>query len=316
VAEPNEALSAVRAEVAKAVKGQDPVVFGVLAALLVRGHVILEGVPGVAKTLLVKALGRSLSLDFRRIQFTPDLMPSDVTGNMVYESTTGQFHFRPGPLFANLVLADEINRTPPKTQAALLEAMEERQVTVEGEAHPLPSPFLVVATQNPIEFEGTYPLPEAQLDRFLLKLRVGYPGVEPEKEVLRMHHQGRDPHDLATLGVRPVAGAPALEAAGREVIAVTVAEDLISYIWTLADATRRSPSLALGVSPRGAAMLLNVAKAWAYLSGRGFVTPDDVKALVKPAWRHRVVLRPEVEMEGATTDAVLDGVVERVPVPK
>ena len=316
VAEQNEALAAVRAEVAKAVKGQEPVVFGVLAALLVHGHVILEGVPGVAKTLLVKALGRSLSLDFRRIQFTPDLMPSDVTGNMVYESATGMFHFRPGPLFANLVLADEVNRTPPKTQAALLEAMEERQVTVEGEAHPLPSPFLVVATQNPIEFEGTYPLPEAQLDRFLLKLRVGYPGPEHEQEVLRMHHEGRDPHDLAALGVRPVAGAAALEAAAREVVGVTVAGELFGYIWALADQTRRSPSLALGVSPRGAAMLLSVAKAWAYLSGRAFVTPDDVKALVKPAWRHRVVLRPEVEMEGATTDAVLDGVVERVPVPK
>jgi MoxR-like ATPase len=316
VAEPNEALAAVRAEVAKAVKGQEQVVFGVLAALLVHGHVILEGVPGVAKTLLVKALGRSLSLDFRRIQFTPDLMPSDVTGNMVYESAAGTFHFRPGPLFANLVLADEINRTPPKTQAALLEAMEERQVTVEGEAHPLPSPFLVVATQNPIEFEGTYPLPEAQLDRFLLKLRVGYPGPQPEQEVLRMHHEGRDPHDLAALGVRPVAGAAALEAAAREVVGVTVADELFGYIWALADQTRRSPSLALGVSPRGAAMLLSVAKAWAYLSGRAFVTPDDLKALVKPAWRHRIVLRPEVEMEGATTDAVLDGVVERVPVPK
>ncbi len=316
MAEVSEALNAVRVEVAKAVKGQEPVVFGVLAALLVRGHVILEGVPGVAKTLLVKALGRALALDFRRIQFTPDLMPSDVTGNMVYESSTGAFHFRTGPLFANLVLADEINRTPPKTQAALLEAMEERQVSVEGEAHPLPSPFLVVATQNPIEFEGTYPLPEAQLDRFLLKLRVGYPGPEPEKEVLRMHHQGRDPHDLGALGVQPVAGAEALAAAARDVVAVGVSEELIGYIWNLADQTRRSPSLALGVSPRGAAMLLNVAKAWAYLSGRGFVTPDDVKALVKPAWRHRLVLRPEVEMEGATTDAVLDGVVERVPVPK
>ncbi|HYR64391.1 MAG TPA: MoxR family ATPase [Actinomycetota bacterium] len=316
MAEVSEALNAVRVEVAKAVKGQEPVVFGVLAALLVRGHVILEGVPGVAKTLLVKALGRALALDFRRIQFTPDLMPSDVTGNMVYESSTGAFHFRTGPLFANLVLADEINRTPPKTQAALLEAMEERQVSVEGEAHPLPSPFLVVATQNPIEFEGTYPLPEAQLDRFLLKLRVGYPGPEPEKEVLRMHHQGRDPHDLGALGVQPVAGAEALAAASRDVVAVGVSEELIGYIWNLADQTRRSPSLALGVSPRGAAMLLNVAKAWAYLSGRGFVTPDDVKALVKPAWRHRLVLRPEVEMEGATTDAVLDGVVERVPVPK
>src|SRR5947209_20446002 len=181
--EPNGALAAVRAEVAKAVKGQDPAVFGILAALLVRGHVILEGVPGVAKTLMVKALGQALALEFRRIQFTPDLMPSDVTGNMVYQAASGTFRFRSGPIFANLVLADEINRTPPKTQAALLEAMEERQVSVEGEAHPLPRPFLVVATQNPIEFEGTYPLPEAQLDRFLSKLRVGYPGPGPVQAV-------------------------------------------------------------------------------------------------------------------------------------
>ena len=314
--EPNGALAAVRAEVAKAVKGQDPAVFGILAALLVRGHVILEGVPGVAKTLMVKALGQALALEFRRIQFTPDLMPSDVTGNMVYEARNASFHFRAGPIFANLVLADEINRTPPKTQAALLEAMEEHQVSVEGVAHPLPSPFLVVATQNPVEFEGTYPLPEAQLDRFLLKLRVGYPGRDSEREVLRMHHHGEDPHDLAALGVHPVAGAADLEAAAKEVISLTVADELIDYIWELADQTRRSPSLALGVSPRGAAMLLTASKAWAYLTGRGFVTPDDVKALVKPAWRHRVLLRPEVEMEGATTDAVLDGILQRVPVPK
>jgi len=298
------------------VEGQAPTVFGILAALLVRGHVILEGVPGVAKTLMVKALGQALAMEFRRVQFTPDLMPSDVTGNMVYEARNTSFHFRAGPIFANLVLADEINRTPPKTQAALLEAMEEHQVSVEGEAHPLPSPFLVVATQNPVEFEGTYPLPEAQLDRFMLKLRVGYPGPDSEREVLRMHHHGRDPHDLAALGVRPVAGAADLEAAAKEVIGLTVADELIDYIWQLADQTRRSPSLALGVSPRGAAMLLTASKAWAYLSGRGFVTPDDVKALVKPAWRHRVLLRPEVEMEGATTDAVLDGVLQRVPVPK
>ena len=314
--EPNRALAAVRAEVAKAVKGQEPAVFGILAALLVRGHVILEGVPGVAKTLMVKALGQALAMEFRRVQFTPDLMPSDVTGNMVYEARNASFHFRAGPIFANLVLADEINRTPPKTQAALLEAMEEHQVSVEGEAHPLPSPFLVVATQNPVEFEGTYPLPEAQLDRFMLKLRVGYPGPDSEREVLRMHHHGRDPHDLAALGVRPVAGAADLEAAAKEVIGLTVADELIDYIWQLADQTRRSPSLSLGVSPRGAAMLLAASKAWAYLSGRGFVTPDDVKALVKPAWRHRVLLRPEVEMEGATTDAVLDGVLQRVPIPK
>ncbi|GAC1373429.1 MAG: MoxR family ATPase [Actinomycetota bacterium] len=316
MSDPRDALGAVRAEVAKAVKGQDPVVFGVLAAMLVRGHVILEGVPGVAKTLLAKALGQALDLEFRRIQFTPDLMPSDVTGNMVYEAKNGSFRFRAGPIFANLVLADEINRTPPKTQAALLEAMEERQVSVEGEAHQLPTPFVVLATQNPVEFEGTYPLPEAQLDRFLLKLRVGYPAAEHEKEVLQMHHQGRDPLDLAALGVHPAAGAADQAAASRQLIGVNVADELIDYIWQLTDQTRRSPSLALGVSPRGAAMLLTVSKAWAYLSGRAFVTPDDVKALLKPAWRHRVLLRPEVEIEGATADAVLDGVVQRVPVPR
>ena len=311
-----QALAGVRNEVAKAVKGQEPTLFGVLAAMLVGGHVILEGVPGVAKTLMVKALGRSLDLEFHRIQFTPDLMPSDVTGNMVYEAKNSSFHFRPGPIFANIVLADEINRTPPKTQAALLEAMEETQVSVEGESHPLPTPFIVVATQNPVEFEGTYPLPEAQLDRFLLKLRVGYPAPADEKQVLFMHHRGQDPHDLGALGVRAVAGPADLKAAAEGVVAVTVADELIDYILALANQTRNSPSLALGVSPRGAAMLLCVSKAWAYLSGRSFATPDDVKALVKPAWRHRMMLRPEVEIEGATADAVLDGIVARVPVPK
>ncbi len=313
---PHLALGAVRTEVGKAVIGQDPTVWGLLAAFLVRGHVILEGVPGVAKTLMVKALARSLDLQFRRIQFTPDLMPSDVTGNVVYEARTGEFHFRPGPVFTNLLLADELNRTPPKTQAALLEAMEERQVSIEGETHPLPDPFLVVATQNPVEYEGTYPLPEAQLDRFLFKLRVGYPGRDAEKAVLRMHHEGKDPHDLESLGVRTVAGAADLGRGAAGVVGVTVAEEITDYVVSLAEETRRSPSLTLGVSPRGAAMLLVGAKAWAWLSGRDFVTPDDVKVLVKPAWRHRIVIRPEVELEGATTDSLLDAVAQRVPVPK
>jgi MoxR-like ATPase len=316
VSDPREALGRVQTEVGKAVVGQQPTVWGMLCAALVRGHVILEGVPGVAKTLMVKALARSLDLDFRRIQLAPDLMPSDVTGNVVYEARTGDFRFRPGPVFTNLLLADEINRTPPKTQATLLEAMEERQVSVEGETHPLPDPFLVVATQNPVEFEGTYPLPEAQLDRFLFKLRVGYPDRDSERTVLRMHHQGKDPHDLSSLGVSTVAGREDLAAGSAAVVEVTVADQLMDYVLTLVAETRRSPSLALGVSPRGAAMLLVGAKAWAYLSRRDFVTPDDVKALVKPAWRHRVVLRPEVELEGATTDSVLDALVERVPVPK
>jgi MoxR-like ATPase len=315
MSDPREALTRVRAEVAKAVVGQDPVTWGLTCALLVRGHVILEGVPGVAKTLMAKALARSLDLSFRRIQFTPDLMPSDVTGNVVYEADTGTFRFRPGPVFANLVLADELNRTPPKTQAALLEAMEERQVSVEGETHPLPDPFLVIATQNPVEHEGTYPLPEAELDRFLFKLRVGYPDPEDEKLVLRMHDAGKDPHDLGSLGVGTVAGPAELAAGSRAAVAVTVSDGIVDYVVALAAETRRSPSLALGVSPRGSAMLLSSAKAWAYLSDRGFVTPDDVKALLRSCWRHRVILRPEVELEGATSDSVLDGIAERVPVP-
>lgn len=315
MSEPQEALARVRAEVGKAVLGQEPVSWGLTCALLVRGHVILEGVPGVAKTLMAKALARSLDLSFRRIQFTPDLMPSDVTGNVVLEQETGAFRFRPGPVFANLLLADELNRTPPKTQAALLEAMEERQVSVEGETHPLPEPFLVIATQNPVEHEGTYPLPEAELDRFLFKLHVGYPELSDEKRVLRMHDAGKDPHDLASLGVETVAGPAELAAGAAAAVGVTVSDAVVDYVLALAAETRRSPSLALGVSPRGAAMLLTASKAWAWLSGRGFVTPDDVKALLKSAWRHRVILRPEVELEGATPDSVLDGIADRVPVP-
>ena len=310
-----DVLAAVRGEVSKAVFGQEPILWGLTAALLLRGHVILEGVPGVAKTLMVKALARSLDLGFHRIQFTPDLMPSDVTGNVIYEGGGGGLRFRPGPVFTNILLADELNRTPPKTQAALLEAMEEHQVSIEGETHQLPKPFLVVATQNPIEYEGTYPLPEAQLDRFLFKLRVDYPSREDERAVLRMHDEGKDPHDLNALGISPVAGADDLAAGAAGVAAVRVGPELTSYLIDLVTATRRSPSLALGVSPRGGAMLQSASKAWAYLSGREFVTPDDVKALVNATWRHRVLVRPEVELEGATPDAILDGIVSQVPVP-
>jgi MoxR-like ATPase len=313
--DPRETLAAVRAEVGKAVVGQEPVVWGLTAALLLGGHVILEGVPGVAKTLMVKALSHALDLGFRRIQFTPDLMPSDVTGSVVYEARTGEFRFREGPLFTNLVLADELNRTPPKTQAALLEAMEERQVSIEGRSHPLPDPFLVVATQNPVEYEGTYPLPEAELDRFLFKLRVGYPDAAAERSILRMHDEGKDPHDLASLGVHAVASASDIAAAASALTEIRVTDEVADYIVDLARETRTSPSLTLGVSPRGAAMLLKASKAWAYLAGRDFVTPDDVKTLVKPAWRHRIVLRPEVELDGATADSLLDGLVERVAVP-
>jgi MoxR-like ATPase len=311
-----EAVLQVREEIAKAVVGQDGAVSGLVAALLVRGHVLLEGVPGVAKTLLVKTLAASLALDFKRVQFTPDLMPSDVTGQVIFEQRDGSFRFRQGPVFTNLLLADEINRTPPKTQAALLESMEERQVSVEGQARQLPDPFLVAATQNPVEYEGTYPLPEAQLDRFLFKLVVGYPTAEQEQAVLARHDAGMDPHDLGTLGVRAVAGAEDLAEGRKEVGGVPVEPRVQAYIVAIARATRESPSLALGVSPRGATMLLHAAKAWAWLAGRRFVTPDEVKAIAKPTLRHRVQLRPEVELEGVTADGVLDGILASVPVPR
>jgi MoxR-like ATPase len=310
------ALTALRAEVGKAVVGQDAVVTGLVIALLCRGHVLLEGVPGTAKTLLVRALAASLSVSTRRLQFTPDLMPGDVTGSLVYDARTAEFSFKEGPVFTNLLLADEINRTPPKTQAALLESMEERQVSVDGRPRPLPDPFLVAATQNPIEYEGTYALPEAQIDRFLLKLAVNVPGREDEIGVLQRHASGFDPRDLTAAGLRPVAG-PAELAAGRAAVAtVTVAPEVLGYIVDVARATRSAPSVRLGVSPRGATALLASARAWAWLSGRDYVTPDDVKALARPALRHRVQLRPEAELEGVTVDAVLDGVLATVPVPR
>ena len=312
--DPRERLLAIRDEAAKVVIGQDDTVWGILAALLVGGHVLLEGVPGVGKTLLAKAVAKSLSLDFGRVQFTPDLMPSDITGNLILQARSGELEFRHGPIFTNLFLGDEINRTPPKTQAALLQAMQEAEVSAGGQTWALPQPFLVIATQNPIEFEGTYPLPEAQLDRFLMTLEMGYPDLEQEAEILRMHDDGIDPHALD--GVAAVAGAKDLQKAQALVDEVTVSDDIIAYLAALAAATRSSPSLALGVSPRGTAMLLHTSKAWAWLSQRDFVTPDDVKALLPSTWRHRLVVRPEAELEGATAARVLAGIVERVPVPK
>jgi MoxR-like ATPase len=312
----HEAVVAVRDEVAKAVVGNDAALTGMLAALLVRGHVLLEGVPGTAKTLLTKAVAAALDLDEKRVQFTPDLMPSDVTGQLIYRQHEGEFHFREGPVFTNLLLADEINRTPPKTQAALLEAMEERQVTVEGTRRALPEPFLVVATQNPIEYEGTYPLPEAQLDRFLFKLTVGYPSSAQESEVLARHDAGMNPHDVRSLGVTAVAGIDELNAGRDAVSAVRVEERVRDYIVAVSQATRESPSLDLGVSPRGSTMVLHAAKAWAWLAGKPFVTPDEVKAVALPTLRHRIRVRPEVELEGVTADGVLDGILAAVPVPR
>jgi len=314
--DPRAALLALREEVGKAVVGQDSVVTGMVIALLCRGHVLLEGVPGTAKTLLVRALATSLALESTRIQFTPDLMPGDVTGSLVYDTRSAEFSFKPGPVFTNLLLADEINRTPPKTQASLLEAMEERQVTVDGRPRLLPEPFVVAATQNPVEYEGTYPLPEAQLDRFLLKLTVGLPERDEEFQIVQRHLAGFDPRDLAAAGVTPVAGAEDLRAARESVGDVAVAPEVAAYVVDLVRATRTSPSLRLGVSPRGAVGLMSAARAWAWLSGRDYVSPDDVKALARPALRHRVSLRPEAELEGVTPDAVLEGILATVPAPR
>ncbi|SFB51251.1 MoxR-like ATPase [Amycolatopsis marina] len=311
-----QALIALRAEVGKAVVGNDAAVTGLILALLCRGHVLVEGVPGVAKTLLVRALATALDLRTTRVQFTPDLMPGDVTGSIVYDPGAAEFSFREGPVFTNLLLADEINRTPPKTQSALLEAMEERQVTVDGTGRPLPDPFIVIATQNPVEYEGTYPLPEAQLDRFLLKLTMPAPSREDEIGILSRHAEGFDPRDLGAAGVRPVAGVEQL-AAGRAAVAeVAIGPEVIGYAVDLCRATRAAPSVRLGVSPRGATALLGAARAWAWLSGRGYVTPDDVKALARPALRHRIELRPEAELEGATADGLLERVLATVAVPR
>nr|WP_239120851.1 MoxR family ATPase [Catellatospora chokoriensis] len=306
----------MRAEVAKAVVGQDGVVAGLVIALLCRGHVLLEGPPGVAKTLLVRSLGAALDLEMKRIQFTPDLMPGDVTGSVVYDPRSAEFQFRPGPVFTNVLLADEINRTPPKTQSSLLEVMEERQVSADGVTRPLPEPFLVAATQNPIEHEGTYPLPEAQVDRFLLKLTVPLPARDEELGVLRAHHAGFDPRDLGAVGIKAVAGPMELAAAREAVGRVTVTEPVLGYIVDVCRATRATPSVELGASPRGATSLLATAKAWAWLGGRDHVTPDDVKVMARPTLRHRLRLTPEAELEGVTAESVLDSVLASVPTPR
>jgi len=311
-----ELRNAVQETIGRAVVGQERVIDGLFLAVLVGGHVLLEGVPGTAKTLMARCLAATLDARFTRVQFTPDMLPSDIIGTSVYRADRGSFEFRPGPIFTDTLLADEINRAPAKTQAALLEAMEERQVTSDGRRMPLGMRFLVVATQNPIEYEGTYPLPEAELDRFFLKLEVGAPGGDAEAEMLRRFDRGFDPHDLVRAGIGTVVDAPGLETARREVVAVQVADALVGYIGQIVAATRMSPDLALGASPRGAIALLLGGKAMAALRGRSYVVPEDVKDICVPALRHRLIRRPEAEIQGISEVAAVERAVNRVPVPR
>ena len=307
---------AMRVEAKKALVGQDEVFEQMVIALLARGHVLLEGVPGTAKTLAAKILAHLIRADFKRVQFTPDLMPSDIVGTQVFDLNTSKFYLKRGPIFTNILLADEINRAPAKTQSALLEAMEERQVTIEGDRYELPEPFVVLATQNPVEYEGTYPLPEAQLDRFLFKTLVTYASPEAEAQVLRRYHNGFDAHRIADTGLKPVLSPDRLQVLRQEVMIVRVEDGILTYITAIANASRSAGDLALGGSPRASIALLLGAKAWAALQGRDYVVPDDVKNLVLPVFRHRVILKPEAEIEGLNADGVMRRILGKVEVPR
>ncbi len=308
-------LAHARREMGRVIAGQEEAIKEVLIAVLCQGHALLEGVPGVAKTLMVKALGRLLGLGFQRVQATPDLMPADILGTSILRPGAESFTFHAGPVFTDLLLVDEINRMPPRTQAALLECMEERQVTSDGVRRPLPDWFTVFATQNPVDFEGTYPLPEAQLDRFLLKIRVAYPSEAEELQILERHHTGSGAGLLEHISIKPIPEG-LLAAACGEVRAIRVEPELYSYILAVARRTREWPTLLLGASPRAALSLMRVAQAAAAFDGRDYLIPDDVKRAVQPVLRHRVMLKPEAELEGFDADRVLADVVAAVPVPR
>lgn len=316
IGEVAETASRILAQLRKVVVGQDEVLEELLVALLSRGHVLLEGVPGTAKTLMVRTLARVVGADFKRIQFTPDLMPSDVTGVNIFQVSTGTFRFQPGPVFTDLLLADEINRAPAKTQSALLEAMQEKQVTVDGQRKPLSDLFTVFATQNPIEYEGTYPLPEAQLDRFLLKVLVPYPEAEEERRILANYQAGFDASDPDTFGVEPVADRRAVSAMRACVKDIHVEASVMDYIVQVVRASRGASGLTLGASPRAAVMLFQASKALSALRGRDFVSPDEVKRMAPAVLRHRLLLTPEVEIEGRTPDDCIQEILSQVEVPR
>jgi MoxR-like ATPase len=306
----------IRTEAAKVLVGQEEPFTQVLIALFSGGHVLLEGVPGTAKTLMAKTLAALTQTEFKRIQFTADLMPSDVVGTQIFELGTGQFRLHQGPIFTSVLLGDEINRAPAKTQSALLEAMEERQVTIEGQRLALPEPFFVLATQNPIEYEGTYPLPEAQLDRFLFKVLVDYAPQAAEIEVLRRYHHGFDARHLERVDLQRTVTAQVLANCQKEIREVQVDDGILKYITDIAQVSRKSLDLLLGGSPRASISLLLAAKSWAAMQGRAFVVPDDVKFLVRPVYRHRIILKPEAEIEGLTADTAMSRILAKVEVPR
>ncbi len=311
-----ELAALVQETVGRAIVGQERAIQEMLVATLAGGHVLLEGVPGVAKTLMVRALAACMGRVFRRVQMTPDLMPSDILGTYVFDASKSDFNLHQGPIFTEILLADEINRAPAKTQSALLEAMQERQVTIDGNTHPLHDQFTVFATQNPIEYEGTYPLPEAQLDRFMLKIVVDYPSKDEEDGLLARYNRGFDPMRLDEAGVTAVAAPDMVQAAREQAGAVQVTEDVISYISALTRATRNDPNVLLGCSPRASVMLLLAAKVLAALRGREYLIPDDIKDMAPPTLRHRMVLLPEADVEGLSPDDVIVGVLNSVPVPR
>jgi MoxR-like ATPase len=310
----NESVKRIREQIAKVIVGQEQMVDLLITAILADGHVLIEGVPGVAKTLTAKLVSRVISVKFSRIQFTPDLMPSDVLGTSVYNVKKSEFEFKAGPIFSNVVLIDEINRAPAKTQAALFEVMEEKQVTIDGTTYPFEDPYIVVATQNPIEHEGTYRLPEAQLDRFLFKIVVKYPSLEQEIAIINGHHtrKGVKP----TMEVNAVLSAAEIRSYRDTIQHIHVEDNLLAYVGQLIHETRNSPSLFLGASPRASLAILNGSKAFAALNGRDFVTPEDIKTIAPPVLRHRVILTPEKEMEGVTTDDVVKQIIDKIEVPR